>query len=583
MNFICLLITATTLAAAPTVHTIRPGEDPQAVMDRAAPGDHLVFLPGLHQHGLKRHRSLLYVDKSVDIELQAGATLRLNDHVTTLEKAAEITTDHGAPKTIDDLMVGGDYDLGLGSTIYSIRIDSQGRDGQPDTFTWGHGNTNEYQHHKVPITGDWQPLNHGIQIRFPARSGHTVGSLWFLSYDGPVSYGIRIGHGLQPGYIDGVRIFGKGTIDLNSQNNVSPSGMVKDINATILVHGRVRNVAIEGVTMMNTMRSVMLYGEHTGKFLQGGGNGPGESFDAENISIERTRTINPNGSGYLLGHPSHRGRLSKVRCNYNYMETLTTSIEPNFRLDQYEVIGNVIKSQGRAIHCWRKSTNGLVKDNVRIDDTTGLEVVMVNAPGAWEQPENIILRDNRNHQSEPVGYWANLSGGINNAALGAYSTVTGGRQNEAAAPYSQAQGWQAKARRPGEDALAGGAFAKSGDAQTSQLVARGVTNSASPVELLLAGNAPIAIASGATVAYRILIAARGEGGQHQAAFECKGMAHWNGSQVIVTGGSTTPIHRTAPDLNVSVEGGMHLRILARGHSSAPLRWVARIELTEVEF
>jgi hypothetical protein len=342
-------------------------------------------------------------------------------------------------------------------------------------------------------------------------------------------------------------------------------------------------VAIEGVTMMNTMRSVMLYGEHTGKFLQGGANGPGESFDAENISIERTRTINLQGSGYLLGHPSHRGRLSKVRCNYNYMETLTTSIEPNFRLDQYEVIGNVINSKGRAIHCWRKSTNGLVKDNVRIDDTTGLEVVMVNAPGAWEQPENIILRDNRNHQSEPIGYWANVSGGMSNAALGAYSTVTGGRQNEAAAPYSQAQGWQARARRPGEDALAAGAFAKPGDAQTSQLVARGITTSDGPVELLLAGNAGLTIPAGATVAYRILIAARSEGGQHQAAFEATGMAHWNGSQVVVSGGAMRAIYRNAPGLDASVEGGAQLRIAARGLSGVPIRWVARVELSEVEF
>ena len=65
------------------------------------------------------------------------------------------------------------------------------------------------------------------------------------------------------------------------------------------------------------------------------------------------QTAARRGAAYLLGHPSHRGWLRKVRCNFNYMETATTSIEPNFQLDQYEVIGNVIKvaSKERIIAC----------------------------------------------------------------------------------------------------------------------------------------------------------------------------------------------------------------------------------------
>ena len=64
MRLLALLL-ATSLFAAE--HKIKPGDDPQAVMDAAAPGDKLTFLPGLHQHGLKKHRSILYVDKSVEI------------------------------------------------------------------------------------------------------------------------------------------------------------------------------------------------------------------------------------------------------------------------------------------------------------------------------------------------------------------------------------------------------------------------------------------------------------------------------------------------------------------------------------
>jgi hypothetical protein len=566
------MIFAAFLFLAVSVHEVRPGQNAQAIVDEAKPGDRVIFRPGLHVQKLGKHRSMVYVDKPLDIELEAGATLKVADGQSQLERTAEITTDHGAPKTIDDFEAGGSYDLGLGEVIYTIRIDGEG------TFTWGSGATFDFQHAKVPITGDWQELSHGVKVRFPSKRGYSLGSLWFLSFDGPETYGIRIGHGTQKEHIDGVRIFGRGTIDLNSQKNAQPSGLVKNINACVLVHGRVRNVTIEDITMTNTMRSVMLYGEHTGKFLQGGEVGPGESFDAENVSIFHTRTINPGGSGYLLGHPSHRGWLRKVRCNFNYMETATTSIEPNFQLDQYEVIGNVIKSAGRAIHCWRRSTNGLVAENVRIDDPTGKEVVMVNAPGAWRSPENIILRDNRNHLSEPLGHWANVAGGQDNRATGAFASVTGGQASTAAAPYSRAQGQQAKTKRVGEDALASGAFQSPGDAQTSVVVARGTTKDDATVELR-PGTGEISIERNSTVAFRVLAVGRAESGSEQAGFEVAGIASRSEGDVTVKLQRNTALTESVGAL--SIVGGEQLRLRVRGVAGSTIRWVARVELVEV--
>jgi hypothetical protein len=379
-------------------HFIKPGEAPQAVLDQANPGDRIVFLPGMHQHKLGKHRSLLYVEKSVEIELQAGATLKLADRETQLEAQPEITTDQDASKKLDDLVMGGEFDMSR-SCIYTIVIDSEGSDGQPDTFAWGDGKLFQTPTTKVPITGDWQELNHGVKVRFENTTGHSKKSTWFVSYDGPEAYGIRIGHGFQPDTIENVRIIGQGTIDLNASHNVLPSGLVKHINACVLVHGRVKNVLVEGITMTDTMRSVMLYGDHTGKFLPGGGVTEGESFDAEDITIQYTRTINPNGSGYLLGHPSFRGKLRNVRCNHNYMETASTSIEPNFNLSGYEVIDNIIKSDGEAIHCWRRSTGGVIADNLRIHDNTGRPVVKVNAPRGWAPPDPPTQSGNRNHLS----------------------------------------------------------------------------------------------------------------------------------------------------------------------------------------
>jgi hypothetical protein len=380
-------------------HLIHPGEAPQPRMDRAAAGDRLVFLPGLHQHKLGKHRALLYVDKSIEIELMEGAILKLADHQSQLETIPEITTDQDAGKRLDDLSIGGAYSSDK-PLIYTVIIDNEGKDGQPDTFAWGDGKLFDTPTKNVAITGDWQELSHGVKIRFESKSGHNRQSLWFVSYDGPEAYGIRIGHGTQAEPIENVRIIGKGTIDLNASNNVLPSGLVKDINACVLIHGRVRNVLLDGITMTNTMRSVMMYGEHAGNFLSGGRTTPGESFDAENITVQYTRTLNPSGSGYLLGHPSHRGRLRNVRCNHNYMETATTSVEPNFNLEGYEVIDNIIKSDGEAIHCWRHSSGGVIENNLRIGDNTGKVVVKINSPKGWKTPEPPKQHNNRNHLSD---------------------------------------------------------------------------------------------------------------------------------------------------------------------------------------
>jgi hypothetical protein len=394
--------------AAAAEHSVAPGADPQAAVDRATPGDRVVLLPGLHERPLGRHQAMLFIDKPLDLELSAGATLRLAAGQTRLETIPEITTDHSA-KTIDDLEMGGTYDRSRGPLLLTITIDGAAGDAAAaDTFSWAVGVFGKPLAAGVPITGDWQPLAHGIELRFPNRRGHNKGAFWFVSYDGPASYGVRVGHGTQVEPIVGVRIGGRGTIDLASGANVQPSEMVRDISACVLLHGRVRDVLVEEVTLANTMRSVMVYGEHSGGFLPGGDVGPGESFDAEGIDILGTRTINPGspgyprGAAYLLGHPSHRGRLSRVRCNFNVMESVTTSIEPNFNLAGYEVIGNLIASGGEAVHCWRRSTDGVVVDNVRLADAARRRVVSNNAPSGWAKSERLAFSGNVNLAADPL-------------------------------------------------------------------------------------------------------------------------------------------------------------------------------------
>ena len=87
------LITLFASAVVPVTaaeHRIRPGDDPQAALDAAMPGDKLTFLPGLHQHGLGRHAAILYVDKSVDIDakLRGKAEQPSEDQCYALTTAA---------------------------------------------------------------------------------------------------------------------------------------------------------------------------------------------------------------------------------------------------------------------------------------------------------------------------------------------------------------------------------------------------------------------------------------------------------------------------------------------------------------
>ena len=387
------------LQGEPHTYQIRPGDNPQAVVDQCAPGDHVVFLPGVHRHPLRKHQSILYVDKSLDIELRPNAILMLKDDATDLLTTPEITIDHGAVKKLDDLSVNGQYDGQQGRAYFAIRIEKPGQANAPDLMQWSllksEPDVNKpFEHKGIRITGGIQELSNGIAIQFESTTGHSKNSLWILSVGGEPAYGIRVGHGTQENYIENVKIRGSGTIDMNLQNNEQPTEWVKDISSAILLHGRVRNIHVQQLTMQNSMRTIMAYGEHTGRFLRGGGTQGGVSFDAENIVITNTRSLNPLGKAILLGHPSHRGRIRGVKCNFNYMITHGTALEPNFLLDDYEVIGNQIKSGSLAIHCWRRSTNGLIKDNVRFDALPNQEVVKVNHPSAWQASENLHIEGN---------------------------------------------------------------------------------------------------------------------------------------------------------------------------------------------
>jgi hypothetical protein len=91
----------------------------------------------------------------------------------------------------------------------------------------------------------------------------------------------------------------------------------------------------------------------------------------------------------------------------------------------------------------------------------------------------------------------------------------------------------------------------------------------------------------ASVAYRILAVARGEGGRQDAAFEASGLAHRSASgDLQLLGDKVTAIHQgdAAVRFRVSADAQAGtLRLEAQGAENSTMRWVARIDLSEVRF
>lgn len=386
------------------IHEIQPSDNPQVIIDTASTGDLVRFLPGLHEHRINNNghtqNSIIYIDKPLNIELLGGAILKLRDNEIPLGTEGEITTNQGVAKNLDDLSIGGTF-TGTEKIDYYVEIDSQTN---PNTFKWGvfTGWPNfDERANGVVITGDWQNLENGVQIKFDNVTGHNLGSIWYISYDGKEHYGIRVGEGFHTNYIEDVHIFGHGTIDLNRDNNVQPGILVANTSSCVLLHGRVRNILTEQITMKNSHRTFMAYGDATGDYQADGSVIGGQRFDAEKIDILNTFSYNyaPIDAGIEMGHPSHRGKLKFVRCNGNYIQALNTPIEPNFMLEQYEVLNNRIKGTsegGYAIHCWRQSKNGLIMGNTLVDTPGANGMVKQAAPGGWGLPEGIITEHNYN-------------------------------------------------------------------------------------------------------------------------------------------------------------------------------------------
>ena len=189
---------------------------------------------------------------------------------------------------------------------------------------------------------------------------------------------------------------------------------------------------------------------------------------------------------------------------------------------------------------------------------------------------------------------SNTVSGLNSHAEGSYGTVSAaeshveGSYSIADGEVSHAQGFAARTTMWGQDSQAAGKFSAAGDAQTSVLVARRTTTNATPSALFLDGDYAISrlvIATNTTWAFRILVAARRtDAADESAAYEFLGCIDRNTNATALVGTVTTWSNADNVDWDVAVtadDANDALIVTVTGEAAKTIRWVARIELTEV--
>ena len=379
---------------------IQTTDTPQTIFDATQAGSLLRFKAGEHIHATNKNRSILYCDKPMYIELEAGATLKLADDSNTLDHVGEIVTNQGSAMVLNDFSIRGTYS-GATAKDLCVRIDAAGA---TDTFKWGIGTWEPtYTTTGVAITGDWQTLaGTGIEIKFNATTGHALNNLWIVCFDGEESYGIRVGTGFHANYIKDVVIFGDGVIDLNYSKQVVSSIHAKDLPSCILVHGRCKDTIIEGIIIQNGDRPIMVYGDNDGTYGINGTVTGGTNYLCIGTKIINTKILNDfntpevKGAGILLGHPEHRGQNLGTIVVLNDVAAYWNGIEPNFMLNNFEIRNNKFRASDETylpnhidIRQWRECINGIIANNdAEVYPAVG------NAPLGWQSAKNIYISNN---------------------------------------------------------------------------------------------------------------------------------------------------------------------------------------------
>jgi len=180
-----------------------------------------------------------------------------------------------------------------------------------------------------------------------------------------------------------------------------------------------------------------------------------------------------------------------------------------------------------------------------------------------------------------TGEWSFIAGGWHNTINSSYSVIGGGHHNTATGECSVVLGGKnTLASNYGEVSYSSGSFAANGDAQTSLFVVRNETTTNASTVLYLDGNSEgMTIPVNTTWAYRIIVVARsGNGAGNSAAWEITGLI----DRTFLGTPNVTTVQNTPGWTNPSVIlTGNNMQVQVQGASGTAMRWVARVEITEV--
>ncbi len=184
-------------------------------------------------------------------------------------------------------------------------------------------------------------------------------------------------------------------------------------------------------------------------------------------------------------------------------------------------------------------------------------------------------------------YEATVSGGASNTASGTAATVSGGYSNTASGGEATVSGGlQAVASQYGQHAQASGDFASQGDAQTSVFTVRNsTTDGTTPTDLFLdGGSTSISVPSNEAMNFHINIIGKQSASANMAAWDLTGAVVNNGGTLTLVIFTPTLITNTVGAGTPSVTtSGTNLIIQVTGAASTNIRWVARVETTEVTY
>lgn len=205
---------------------------------------------------------------------------------------------------------------------------------------------------------------------------------------------------------------------------------------------------------------------------------------------------------------------------------------------------------------------------------------------AW-QPQAAVVAGQSNVAGDQD---AIVCAGSFNEALGNTTFVGAGSENSAIGSYSGiVAGVGAQTLLYSQHSQASGYFAAAGDAQTSVLVVRKSTTNATPADMFLDGNSQkISLSNDTTFVFSIIVVARRTDADNEsAAYKFEGCIdrQTNAASTALVGSVTKTVlaeDTAAWDCNVTADTtNGAIKVTVTGEASKTIRWVARIELTEV--